>query len=165
MPGGILALDLCSTVGHAYGQIDDRGPISGTWRLASLGLGAMIASFENELEDMLVLHRPALIFVEAPLTPTAISNTTVWRQQLGLAGAAECASYRHSIRYAEQSASTVRSQILGTTRHPKGGTIKDVVLAYCRKQGWDPCDHNAGDACVLWEFARREAQNRRRSFA
>lgn len=160
-PGGILALDLSSIVGWAYGGVADNAPACGTWRLASGGLGPLVASFENALEDAIALHAPGLVFVEAPMSPTAISNAQTWRQQLGLAASAEASAWRHSVRYREQSATTVRSQILGTTRHPPGGTIKDVVMAWCRKQGWQPVDHNAGDACVLWEFARREQQKAR----
>ncbi len=160
-PGGILALDLSGICGWAYGRLTDNAPICGTWRLAPGGIGPLVASFENALEDAISMHSPGLIFVEAPMPATALSNSQTWRQQLGLAASAEAAAWRCGVRYREQSATTVRSQILGTTRHPPGGNIKDVVMAWCHKQGWQPVDHNAGDACVLFEFARREQQKAR----
>lgn len=151
-PGGILALDLSSWSGWAYGCRNDPQPVSGTWRLAPGSLGRLLASFENELEDAITLHRPGLIMAEAPLPPTARSNAATWRQQLSLAGCAECAAYRHSIPFREQAASTMRTLILGTCRFPAGNS-KAVVMAHMDKLGWRVADHNAGDACVVWLYA------------
>jgi hypothetical protein len=149
---GILALDLSSNVGWAYGEVGiNNAPASGVWRLADGGLGRMLASFENELEDAILLHQPALILTEAPLDPTAASNHQVWRQQISLAGIAETAAWRHDILFREQSVSTIRTKVLGTCRFPKG-QAKDAVMAYCQTMGWRVYDHNAADACVLWKF-------------
>ena len=152
--GGILTLDLSGVVGWAYGKPEDREPLCGAWELAKGDLGRILASFDNELEDSIVMHRPVLIMAEAPLPPTAISRADVWRQQLGLAALAQTAAYRHDIRFREQAASTVRTAILGTSRFPKG-EAKDFVMAYCREQRWSVPDHNAGDACILWDYSRR----------
>ena len=94
--GGVFALDLSSATGWAYGSPGDAAPLNGVWLLAEGHNGRLFASFENELEDALLLHRPALVLAEAPLPPTTVSNAVVWRQQLGLAALAECAAFRHS---------------------------------------------------------------------
>jgi hypothetical protein len=152
-PGGILALDLSSSVGWAYGNPDDRVPLCGVWVLPTGDLGRLLASFENELEDAIIFHRPALIMCEAPLPPTHRSNASTWRHQLGLAALAESTAYRHDIRFREQACSTIRLSVLGTARFPNGDP-KDAVLAYCRTMGWTVPDHNAGDACVVWQYTR-----------
>lgn len=153
-PAGILALDLSSSVGWAFGYAGARRPLCGVWLLAKGDLGRMLASFDNELDDAILLHRPSLIVAEAPLPPTAVSNATVWRQQLSLAGMAEAAAYRHDIEFREQACSTIRLEILGTGRFPNGNA-KPAILAYCERKGWGVPDHNSGDACVTWEYACR----------
>ena len=151
---GILALDLSERTGWAYGCVGDRQPLCGVWVLEG-DLGRRLASLENELEDAIVFHRPGLIMVEAPLPPTATSNASTWRQQLALAGVAEMAAYRHELRFREQAASTIRAQILGTCRFPNGDP-KKAILLHCQAQGWSVPDHNAGDACVTWQWACRQ---------
>lgn len=153
--GGILALDLSSRTGWAYGGKEDAAPLCGVWVLAPGELGKMLASFENELEDAIVFHKPSLIMVEAPLPPTAVSNANVWRQQLGLAALAEATAYRHDIRFREMAASTIRREILGTARFPNGNA-KTAVLTHCQNRGWPVPDHNAADACVTWEYTHRQ---------
>ena len=162
--GGVLALDLSSRVGWAYGSVDASKPLCGVWVLARGDLGRTLASFENELEDAIALHRPGLIMVEAPLPPTATSNATTWRQQLGLAALAETTAYRNSIPFREQAASTIRRAVLGTARFP-GGAAKQAIMAFCEGQGWRVPDDNAGDACVTWLYTVRELQSQRRAAA
>ena len=158
MPGGgILALDLSSRTGWAYGRPGDARPLCGVWVLPRGGLGRMLASFENELDDAITVHRPRLLFVEAPLPPGRQSGMLAVRQQLGLAGAAESTAYRHGLRYREQAASTVRRAVLGTARFAPG-TVKGLVLDHCRRLGWPAPDDNAADACLAWAFACGEAR-------
>jgi Holliday junction resolvasome RuvABC endonuclease subunit len=152
-PGGILSLDLSSRTGWAYGGEDDPYPLCGVWIMEG-DTARILVGFENELEDALVFFKPRLIMAEAPLPPTALSNVNVWRQQLGLAAMAEAAAFRHDIRFAENAASTIRTEVLGTARFPKG-QVKPAVLAYCDRRGWKVPDHNAADACIVWEYAHR----------
>lgn len=160
--GGVFTLDLSSRTGWAYGPVGARTPLCGVWVLAEGDLGVTLASFDNELDDAIKLHRPRLLMVEAPLPPTATSHANTWRQQLGLAALAETAAYRHSVPYREVAASTVRAAIIGTARFPRG-QAKPAILAYCQSQGWRVPDDNAGDACITWKFACREIEGRRRA--
>lgn len=152
-----MALDLSTRVGWAYGHPGDRRPLCGAWILPATepnDHGRKFASLENELEDTLIMYRPVLIMVEAPLPPTTRSNAATWAHQLGLAAMVASSAYRHDIRFRQQACSSVRLEILGTCRFP-GGDAKDVVMAYCASQDWAAPNHDAGDACVLWEYACR----------
>jgi Holliday junction resolvasome RuvABC endonuclease subunit len=156
-PGGLLALDLSSQVGWAYGRPGQR-PVNGTWVLPWIGgSGAKFASFENELAAAVELYDPAHLVVEAPLPLPAQNNADVAKQQLGLRAFVLAEGYRSSIPVHEVDAYTVRKDILGTGRFAKG-TVKREVIAWCRRQGIDVPDDNAADACVLWTyFAKRLA--------
>jgi hypothetical protein len=153
-PGGVLALDLASRVGWAYGCPGDRQPLCGAWILPPSDAGdhgRKFAAMENELEDLLVIYRPVLILVEAPLPPTAVSNASTWAHQLGLSAIAASSAYRHDIRFRQQAASTIRLEILGTCRFP-GGDPKDAIMDYCAGRGWTVPNHDAGDACITWLY-------------
>lgn len=154
-PGGILALDLSSIVGHAYGPATAGrvAPICGAWVLPKHGgLGAKMAAFENELIAAIAVHEPRCIVMEAPLPPTGQASTLVAMQQFGLAAMTESAAYRASVQVFQVASSTVRKAIMGTGRF-KEGTAKQEVLQFCRNQGWPVPDHNAADACLVWRYA------------
>jgi Holliday junction resolvasome RuvABC endonuclease subunit len=154
-PGGIFALDLSSQVGWAYGRPGQR-PVNGTWVLPHIGgSGARFASFENELAAAVELYDPAHLVVEAPLPLPAQNNADVAKQQLGLRAFVLAEGYRASIPVHEVDAYTVRKDLFGTGRFPKG-RVKEVVFKWARGQGFDVPDHNAADACVLFAyFAKR----------
>jgi hypothetical protein len=161
IPGGILALDLSSVTGWAYGPVGADRPLCGRWLLPGSirERGIMFAALDNELDDAITLHQPVVVVSEAPLAPgRTVSTIEVWRQQLGLAGAVEQCCYRRSIRWREQAASTIRAAVLGTAR--VGGT-KQPMLDYCASRGWKVADDNVADACVTWEYAQRMVAARR----
>lgn len=157
-PGGILALDLSSITGWCYGTADSEMPLFGTWHLpVRLGWGAVFASLENELEDAIAEYRPAEVIQEAPLgaamnaTARGTRNEEASRQQFGLAAAVEATCYRERVHCSDGNIGTVRKHVLGNGRIPKE-QVKGVVLRYCAWRGWHVPDHNAGDACVLWQY-------------
>jgi Holliday junction resolvasome RuvABC endonuclease subunit len=152
----ILALDLASNVGWALGGEPGARLMCGTLVLPHIGgEGARFAAFENELADMMTVHRPTHLVVEAPLPLPAQNNAEVARQQLGLRAFAYSEAYRAAVPVHEVDAYTMRKDVLGTGRFPKG-KVKEVVFKWARDQGHDVPDHNAADACVLLTyFARR----------
>jgi len=155
-PGGILALDLSSRTGWAYGQINARSPEGfGTWFLPTIGgEGARYCAFENELAAMIETAQPDRMIMEAPLTFQAllgVSNMKTMAQQLTLRGIGYSEAYRASIPCSEVSAEIVRAAILGKGRFPKG-TVKDVVVAHCWAQGWKVPDDNSADAVLTWAW-------------
>jgi Holliday junction resolvasome RuvABC endonuclease subunit len=154
-PGGVLALDLSSMVGWAYGQIADPTPRFGCWRLPyEGGEGARFAAFENELIEAMETLKPARLVLEAPLSLQAlcgVSTLKVVAQQLTLRGIAYAEAWRASVPIGEISADAVRLAMLGQSRFAKN-TVKREVIAYCRARGWRVPDHNAGDACLTWAW-------------
>ena len=154
-PGGVLALDLSSYVGWAYGLADSNAPAFGVIRLPHIGgEGAKYATFENELAAFISIHQPGSLVLEASLSLQAlagVSTIAVARQQLTLRGIAYSEAYRASIPISEVSSDIVRRDVLGTSRFaPK--QVKYEVIRYCRAQGWSVPDHNAGDACCVWQW-------------
>ena len=156
-PGGILALDLASTVGWAYGPIVSEGatPTCGAWILPNIGgIGAKCAAFENELLDSISLFQPSHIVMEAALPAKAQSSQWSAEAAIGLSCYAQGTAYRHDIDISKISALTVRKVILGRGTFPKG-EAKDFVQAFCREQGWRFPTHDAADALVTWLYASR----------
>jgi hypothetical protein len=154
-PGGVLALDLSGMVGWAYGQIEDRTPAFGCWRLPHEGgEGGRYAAFEDELIAAMETLQPGRLVLEAPMPLGAlcgVSTLKVVAQQLTLRGIAYAEAWRASAPISEISADAVRFAMLGQSRFAKG-TVKREVLAYCKRQGWKVPDHNAGDACLTWAW-------------
>lgn len=154
-PGGVLALDLSSRVGWAYGAIDTAVPAFGVWALPRIGgEGARFAAFENELAEAMEDLQPGRIVLEAPMSLRAlcgVSTLHVVAQQLTLRGIAYAEAWRASVPISEISSDMVRFAMLGQSRFAKG-TVKREVVAYCRARGWRVPDHNAADACLVWAW-------------
>lgn len=160
--GGDLALDLAGVVGWAYGLRHQKNPWFGTWHLPHIGgEGARYAAFENELELAIARWRPGKMVLESSLPLGALAEVSTYKvvaQQLTLRGIAYSEGWRCSIPVTEISAPSVRKEILGQAWWPKG-QIKRVVMAYCHRRGWRVPDHNAGDACLVWEWHRVRMTN------
>lgn len=153
-PGGLLCLDLASTVGVAYGHPADRLPVFWSFDLLRTeGEGARYASFENELFDILAALKPAAVVLEAPLPLMAQTRAAICQQQYTLRGISLSECWRASVPVSEVEVDTVRIEILGTARFRKG-QVKAEVVRYCRELGLDLSDHNAGDAVLIWLWRR-----------
>lgn len=162
--GGILALDLSSYVGWAYGLTDSATPEFGVWRLPHIGgEGAKYATFENELAAFMLIRQPGSLVLEASLSLQAlagVSTIAVARQQLTLRGIAYSEAYRAAIPISEVSSDIVRLAVLGTSRFPKK-QVKYEVVRYCREQGWRVPDHNSADACLVWQWQTMQLRGTR----
>lgn len=165
--GGLLTLDLSGTVGVAYGHKGDERPWSTSWRLSrGSDLAPRFGGFENELVAALDLYRPRRVVMEAPLPSNRQASTFVARQQFGLAAITELNCWRAGVDCRETSCDAVRLAVLGRCRFA-GGTeeAKRTVMTWCRAQGWNPVDHNAGDSLVLWAYSTGRVRNPRFAFA
>jgi len=147
-PGGLLALDLSTRVGWAYGA-DFSAPAHGIWELSGGGtsLGARCSALAERLEDAIAVLQPGLVILEAPLPPKAQTAMNSARIQFGLAAVAEMICEEQHVRVEEEKADTVRGFILGRARPQK-----PEIVAWCKAQGWSPVDHNDGDALMLWRY-------------
>jgi Holliday junction resolvasome RuvABC endonuclease subunit len=151
-PGGILALDLASTVGWAHGGLADAAPKFGIWMLPQgQGEGARYAAFENALAAAMDRIQPERLILEAPLPLMAQTQARTAQQQYTLRGIAFAEAWRASVPIMEIDALTVRREVMGQGRFSKD-TVKREVVRYCRVRGWRVPDHNAGDACLTWEW-------------
>ena len=166
MAGGIFTLDLSSTTGWCLAEPGCR-PIWGVWFLPTIGgEGARFAALENEIGAALALHDPRTMVIEAPLPLPAFvhrkesgedwqTSAASIRQQLGLRAIAYSEGYRASVKVVEVDVYTVRMEVLGTGRVPKG-EAKMRVLQHCQRNGWAVTDHNAGDAIMLADWYSRK---------
>jgi Holliday junction resolvasome RuvABC endonuclease subunit len=73
---------------------------------------------------------------------------------------AEC--WRRNIVVKLQPEPTVRKEMLGKGRAPTD-EMKALALAWCRANAIETRDHNIADACVLWEWTRRELLKQRKA--
>lgn len=156
MTGEILALDLASTVGWARGAPGGK-VVSGSVRLAPAGAStaeksaAMIRWLTPQLKI-----RPRLLVIEAPMAPSQMAgktNAKTARVLLGLPFVVEGVAYLsgvHSIR--EANVQDVRKHFIGRRTVPNG-QAKSVVIAECRRRGYEPADDNEADALALWSYA------------
>jgi hypothetical protein len=152
--GGVLALDLASVIGFAYGLPTDERPLCGAWRLpnASISEGGYFAAAENEFCDALTVHRPRLVVFEAPLFVGQHLSTQAMNLLVGLKAIIQCNAWRHDVECRPVASSTARAKVLGTARFPKG-EAKAHVTAWVESRGITVATHDAADAVVLWFHA------------
>lgn len=151
--GGILALDLASRTGWAYGPASARltkPQAFGYWDLgrSTVSMAAPWAALGDFLGDAYTTFGPSMIVFEAPLPPQAQTHAKTARLLFGYCTVAELFCYRREIRCREQDATSVRKRLIG-----KGRPDKNEIVAWCRARGLDITDHNAADAVLLWYFA------------
>lgn len=163
--GGILTLDLSLMTGWAYGGTRDVAPDFGRWPIRGgiANMGEAWVDLQNRVEDFCELQRPTLIVYAVPFA----KQQTSARLGLGFAAHAESSAFRMSIRVREAQEGKARKDILGRGgfgQRDRAGKIikgtaskdaKETALGWCRARGWNVPDHNAADACVIWEWARR----------
>lgn len=153
-PGGILALDLSSHTGWAYGHTADKEPLWGQIDLPTVGgQGMMFAGLQRTLADLITVLEPKHMVTEAPLSLQAMNNRQSAFQQIGLRSIATMEAYYGSLAYHERDVYSVRLRVLGTGRFPEG-KVKQTIIAWCQRRGWMVATDNQADACVLWEYYR-----------
>jgi len=163
--GGVLTLDLASVVGWAYAPVTYLVPWFGRWFLvpsADSGLppvnfeGLRYAAFENALIPFLERTRPSALILESALPIQAMaehSSQGIANQQLGLRAIALKEAYRYACPVSSIDTRTVRREVLGQAFFPPK-QVKKIIVSACYRRGWRVPDHNAGDACMVWEWHR-----------
>ncbi|EHM01209.1 hypothetical protein HMPREF9946_02213 [Acetobacteraceae bacterium AT-5844] len=150
VPRSVLALDIASRTGWAWGV--PGGRLShGIIDLPPPGidLGAHGAAFADGLADLLSVHQPARIVVEAPFYASAGSPITI-EALLGLNMMAHTIAWRWDVPIEKIASQTVRASLIGKIAK---GESKAAVMAWARAQGHTPNDHNAADALALLTYA------------
>lgn len=154
-PGGVLALDLSTRTGWAYGHVGER-PDHGVWVLPkTTDLGARCSALAASLEDAIKVMAPDRVCLEAPLPPQAQTAMASARLQFGLAAVAEMVCHEQGVLCDEARAFEVRKLVFGKAR-----VDKSVVISWCHQQGWQPADDNAADALALLRYRHLLARMR-----
>lgn len=157
VPTSLATIDVGAVTGWAWGRFSWVRPECGSWPLGGKNdpidpVGARIATLDNTLSAAFDRWLPSHVVLAEPLPSRnmreAISNFGLLGQVL-----AEC--WRRNIFVLVQPEGTVRKEMLG-----RGGgsseIMKSLVMDWCADNSIDAKDHNAGDAAVLWRWARDE---------
>jgi hypothetical protein len=152
--GTILALDLATTTGWAFGR-PDRAPKYGSIRFGKPGADRALCYriFRTWLDHDLPMP-PDLIVYESPASPMIMmgrTNINTIKRLIGLCeNLEEWACDKVELR--EASVQQVRAHFIG--RNLKSAMAKAATIARCRELGWDVNNDNEGDACALWDYQR-----------
>lgn len=107
------------------------------------------------LDDMIAVHQPEVIVIEAPLPNQKNMNTA--RRLLGLAAHAEAAAFRHKLLYREQNVGALKKWATGY-----GAADKLDMISAAKRMGWAPKSDNEADAQWLLEMQLHEFFTQRR---
>ena len=151
----VLALDLASVTGWAFGAPGDR-PKYGSQRFASIGASheaifwAAFRWMSNACEDF----DPDVVVWEAPLATIfkrGSTNAATTTLLYGLPAIVGMCAYRRNIfdiRKAETR--DVRLHFIGS--NPKRVKAKPLVMRQCHVMGWPVTDDNQADALATWHY-------------
>jgi hypothetical protein len=152
----IVALDLATRTGFAFGPPGAERPTSGSVRFASPGASheAIFAGALSWATDQFRDLRPAVIVWEAPLPAsfkrgsTNADTTTLLFGLPAIVGAVAHLLAIYDVRKAK--ASDVRHHFIGC--NPRRERAKALTISQCRRLGWAPSDDNEADALAIWSY-------------
>ena len=151
--GTVLALDLATTTGFAYGK-PGEAPVFGSHRYARPGAPRAMAyrSFRVWLDDFTHYNKIDLIVYESPAVPSIMAGRTnidTIRLLMGLAEHLEEWCHNH-IELREASVSQVRAHFIG--RNLRSKIAKPMTVERCRELSWMVKTTDEADACALWDY-------------
>lgn len=155
----ILALDVASATGYAYGDGADKVPTFGTIRLpraSELGeYGPRFAAFRRELLQLIPQSAPEMVWFESPVVHGMIGKTNEHTLRLLIALPAFVEEICHTFRIQcrEATSPEMRKHFLGSA-HGKRADLKLAMMKQCHLLNWNVGDDNQADACGLWDLAR-----------
>jgi hypothetical protein len=153
--GRVLALDLATTTGWAYG-VPGSIPRFGHIRFSKPGTShaETYRAFRNWLDAKWNVRdeQPDAVVYESPAVPTIHSGKTnidTIRLLVGFAEHLEEWCWG-KVKVEEVRVSTVRVHFLG--QNLKSQQAKTETMRRCRMLGWEVNTHDEGDACALWHY-------------
>lgn len=151
----LLALDLASKTGWALAAHPDAKPLSGSKRFNDGGepLGRWLLRYWSWLNDMRAVHRVAAVVYEAPIDTAGQTTAQVLEVLRGLVSVTALWAEMAGVPCQPAHLSSIRASFCAPGWR---GDPKKAVMEACRMRGWEPTDHNAGDALAL--LAHKAAQ-------
>jgi hypothetical protein len=154
--GNILALDLATTTGWAFGKPGGE-PIFGHIRFSKPGTprAKTLRVFRDWMDQWWskgTEYRPSLIVYESPVVSSFFKGKTKQDTTRLLVGLAEhLEEWAHEkVELREATASQVRCHFIG--QNVKAKIAKPQVLDRCRDLGWMCENTDESDACALWNY-------------
>jgi len=152
--GAILALDLASVTGWAYGK-PDAVPTFGHKRFVNPGgsRAAAYRTFRLWLDLFCSSHKTDLIVFESPLAALlhGTTNISTLKVLTGLAEHLEEWAYER-IELREANVAQVRAHFIGGNFKSK--IAKAATVERCRVRGWGVETSDEADAVALWDYQR-----------
>ena len=154
--GRILALDLATVTGFAFGKPGER-PRSGQVRFGSKdgsGRARCYREYREWLGDMMKGARFDLVVFESPsmnVMHVGKTNIETLKKLVGFTEHTEEFFYDTTVDLREANIASVRQFFLGSVRY-KREEAKRLTIEKCREYGWDVEGDNAADACALWAY-------------
>lgn len=147
----VLALDLASTTGFAFGPFGGR-PRHGAISLVGQAHVQRCAALRQWIEDQEAIGGAfSAVMVEAAIVG-GFSSQEAARLTIALHSTLELWCFDAGIAFVPVAASTARKAVIGRGSFPKGAA-KPAVIQWCREKGYDPRTDDAADALLLWHAA------------
>jgi hypothetical protein len=179
MTGGLLALDVATTTGWAYGRPGDR-PSFGRFRSGKPrpkgegNAGEVLAQFRGWLERHCDYWRPGMMVFEAPyvprVTPTRVRtrgghlvatmpsssapiDIHVLRRLIAMCGLVEMVAYERAIPCREEASNVICRHFTGNGSWGGRANKKAATQKMCSVYGWPGVSEDEADALALWVYA------------
>lgn len=150
----ILAMDLASETGVAIGHAD-AAPVCLTERLGEPG-DPHQSRFSYALNMMNLLikkHRPDMVAIEQAIASGPVGGQSRVQLAMGFRACVMGVCKMRNTGVREFHVSTVRKHFIGNGGLG-GEAAKKAVMQRCKVLGWSIANHNEGDACAVWDYAR-----------
>lgn len=149
--GAILALDLATQTGWAYGRPGET-PLFGSIRWDGKDRPTKYRSFRAWLGIQTQRHPTDLIVFESAAAATTMSGRTTMDTIKLLVGLCEHLEEwsLDRVELREARVSDVRAHFIGG--NPKRDVAKAKTMQKCRDYGWDVKNDDEADALALWCF-------------
>jgi hypothetical protein len=172
---GLLALDVATTTGFAYGLPGER-PTFGHFRSGKPGAdtGTVLAYFHDWLVEHIRDWRPMMVVFESPyvprVTPPRIRTSTghviatlppasppidihVLRRLISMCGLVELVAHEHRIACREEASNIVCKHFTGRGSWGNRVNKKAATQKMCAVYGWRDVTEDEADALSLWVYA------------
>lgn len=148
--GDVLALDIATTTGWAYGR---PGIIPQFGHVTFKGARPFVyRKFREWLEKVVSERTPSLIVFEsaaAPMVMQGRTNIDTIKRLIGMTEHLEEFCYNR-VDLREASVSQVRAHFIG--KNMKSKIAKAATIRRCHSIGWNVETDDEADACALWDY-------------